>query len=840
MSIEKRQNIALPSVMLVPSGLSSPATIQREFMFVIPSIHQRLVALAVGAFFMTAMACHADESGVPDFAMGGVGFLQAYCFDCHGSDEPEADLSLTEFTNSKSLISQRKTWDSILRMLSGGVMPPPDEKQPTPDEVAAFKKLIDAIFDHHDRTAPPDPGRVTMRRLNRNEYNNTIRDLVGVDFEPAEDFPSDDIGHGFDNIGDVLTLPPVLMERYLAAAEGIVNRAILPNPPESPRRVVSARYCEPAGKDVPTTRYRPISTTSDGTPIETGPLFTRYKIPAGEYIFRTKVFAEAAERQVVKLAVLACTSNPTDQSASDDVAATITGKAVEACRPFVLIDTIEVTARSEKEPQSIEVQIPRIEGFNRVAVGIVKSSDDAVDCKLHIEFLALEGPKDTRPDSHRRLLTCRPDASPSEQSREVLTRFATRAYRRPATDAEVERLGVLAQSAEQGGAKWEEAMQFAMQAVLVSPKFLFRVELDENSAGDVVTPLDDFQLAARLSYFIWSSMPDDQLFELAREGKLRTVLGEQVRRMLLDPKADALVENFAMQWLQVKRLETFAPDPEKFSYFNSRLQRAMLEETRQFFAAVMREDRSVMDLLAGDFTFLNQELSRHYNIGDTNGNPIYGKATREKGEPIRDREFVRVSLPADSVRGGLLTQSSILAVTSNPTRTSPVKRGKWVLEQLLGQPPPPPPPNVPELEVDGKELTGSLRERMEQHRANPACAACHRSMDSMGFALENFDPLGRWRDKDGEHPIDPSGELPGGESFAGPAELKQVLLTKRDLFARCLTEKMLTYALGRGLEYYDRLAVNRIVKSVEKDEYRFAAMVEGIVTSEPFVNRRGK
>lgn len=809
-------------------------------MFVISSIPLRGVVLAVGAFLTTALTCRADDSAAPDFATSGAVFLQTYCNACHGSDEPEADLSLTAFTNSKSLISQRKAWDSVLRALSSGVMPPPDEKQPTPDEVAAFKKLVEAIFDHHDRTAPPDPGRVTMRRLNRNEYNNTIRDLVGVDFAPAEDFPSDDIGHGFDNIGDVLTLPPVLMERYLAAAEGIVERAIIPNPPAPPRRVISARYCEPAGKDVPTTRYRPISTKADGTSIETGPLFTRYKIPPGEYIFRTKVFAEAADGQTVKLAVLACTSDVTGKSANDEIAATISGKAVDSCRPFVLIDTVEVTARNEKDPQSIEIQIPRIEGFNRVAVGMVKSSNEAVDNKLHIEFLALEGPKDTRPDSHHNLLACRSDASSNEKSREVLTRFATRAYRRPVAEAEVERLLTLARSVEEGGAKWEEAMQFAMQAVLVSPKFLFRVELDQNSADGAVAPLDDFQLASRLSYFLWSSMPDEQLFELARENKLRAALGEQVRRMLLDPKADALVENFALQWLQVKRLETFAPDPEKFSYFNSRLRRAMLEETRLFFAAVMREDRSVMELLAGDFTFLNQDLSRHYNIGDTNGNPLYGKPTREKGEPIRDREFVRVSLPADSVRGGLVTQSSILAVTSNPTRTSPVKRGKWVLEQLLGTPPPPPPPNVPELEDAGQELTGSLRERMEQHRANPACAACHRSMDSLGFALENFDPLGRWRDKDGEHAIDSSGKLPGGESFAGPAELKTILLSKRELFARCLTEKMLTYALGRGLEYYDRPAVNRIVKSIEKDEYRFSALVEEIVTSEPFVHRRGK
>ena len=798
----------------------------------------RLVALSVCAVVVSALTSQADEGVAPDFAKAGVPFLKTYCLDCHGPAEPEADLSLAEFTTADSLITKRKSWDAVLRMLSGGVMPPADAKQPSPDEVAAFQELVDAIFERHDRTAPPDPGRVTMRRLNRNEYNNTIRDLVGVDFEPAEDFPSDDIGHGFDNIGDVLTLPPVLMERYLAAAEGIVERAILPNPPTPPRRQISTRYCEPAGQGVPEAKFRPISTKTDGTPIETGPLFTRYQIPEGEYVFRTKVFAEAAEGQSVKLAVLACTSSADDRSVSDELAATIAGKAVESCRPFVLIDTIEVTARNEKEAQTIEVQIPRIAGFNRIAVGIVKPSDEGVEHKLRIEYLALDGPKDTRPDSHHRLLASRPDASPEEKSREVLARFAMRAYRRPVTDAEVERLVALARSVEEGGAKWEEAMQFAMQAVLVSPKFLFRVELDENPTGKDVRPLNDFQLASRLSYFLWSSMPDDELFELARKGELRPALSQQVRRMLQDPRADTLVENFALQWLQVKRLETFAPDPEKFSYYNSRLQRAMLEETRLFFAAVMREDRSVLDLLAGDFTFLNQDLARHYNIADTNGNPSYGKSTREKGEPIRDRNFVRVSLPAESVRGGLLAQASILAVTSNPTRTSPVKRGKWVLEQLLGTPPPPPPPNVPELKDDGQELTGSLRQRMEQHRANPACAACHRSMDALGFALENFDPLGRWRDKDGQFTIDPTGELPGGERFAGPVELKQILLTKRVLFTRCLTEKMLTYALGRGLEYYDRPAVNRIVDSMEKNDFRFSTLVEGIVTSEPFGNRR--
>ena len=797
----------------------------------------RGAAFATLALLMLFSTARAAEESAPDFAVTGVPFLKSYCLDCHGEQEPEADLSLTEFKSAGSMITQRKKWDAVLRMLNGGMMPPPDAKQPTPDEIAAFTTLVEAVFDHHDRTAPPDPGRVTMRRLNRREYNNTISDLVGVDFLPAADFPSDDIGHGFDNIGDVLTLPPVLMERYLAAAESIVERAIVPNPPEPPRRHISTRYCEPAGKGVPESRYRPISTKADGTPIETGPLFTRYKVPSGEYVFRTRVFAEGTADQTVKMAVLACTSQSVEQAADDELVASISGKAVESCRPFVLVETIEITARSEKDAQTVEVQIPRIEGFDRMAVALVKPADAETEHKLHVEYLALDGPKDTRPDSHRKLLACREDASIEQRSREVLERFASQAYRRPASSEEVERLVAFAETSIAAGAKWEEAMQLAIQAVLVSPKFLFRVELDSNPTGKDVRPLDDFQLASRLSYFLWSSMPDEALFALARAGKLRDSLSSQVRRMLQDPKADALVESFALQWLQIERLEAFVPDPEKFKYFNSSLRKAMLEETRLFFTAVMREDRSVLDLLNADFTYLNQDLAKHYNIGDTNGNPLYGKPTRDKGEPIKSREFVRVSL-GDSVRGGLLTQASILAVTSNPTRTSPVKRGKWVLEQLLGTPPPPPPPNVPELDDDGQELTGSLRQRMEQHRENPACAACHTSMDSMGFALENFDPLGRWRDKDGEFPIDPAGALPGGETFAGPAELKTVLLTKRELFARCLTEKMLTYALGRGLEYYDRPAVNRIVDSLVKQEFRFSALVEGIVTSEPFTKRR--
>jgi len=803
------------------------------------------LACLVASFILACLneaAAHAQEKpdGTPaPFASAGPGFLQKYCIDCHGDSAPEADLNLTVFKDSASLIPQRKKWDAILRMVNSGTMPPQDSEQPTTDEKAAFLKLVEDIFEHHDRTAPPDPGRVTMRRLNRREYNNTIRDLVGVDFNPAEDFPSDDIGHGFDNIGDVLTLPPVLMERYLAAAESIVNRAITPNPPKPTRRNISCRYCEPAGRDVPRSKFRPITTKADAEPIASGPLFTRYKLDEGEFIFRARVFAEAPDGVPVKAVVLACSPELGDRAVSDETAATIAGKAVAGLRPFFVVATVDIEARSEDKAQQIEVKVPWTSGIDRMAIGMLKPEKDDVELKLHIESLSLEGPLDMRPASHRRLLATDESLTEEQQTRQVLERFASRAYRRPATSEEVDRLVELTKVVAADGGNREEGIQFAMQAILCSPKFLFRAELDSNPISSERRPLDDYQLASRLSYFLWSSMPDDELFDLAKASELRSNLDAQVRRMLKNPRSEALVDSFAMQWLQLQRLETFAPDRELFSSFNDYLRRSMLGETQRFLLEIVQEDRSLLDMLAADFTYLNGPLAQHYGITDTNGNGPRFKSDGPKGQPIRGREFVRVSL-VNGERGGLLTQASVLTVTSNPTRTSPVKRGKWVLEQLLGTPPPPPPPNVPLLEDQKGKLTGTLREQMQQHRENPSCAACHTDMDTLGFAFENFDAVGRWRDKDGDGSIDPSGELPGGQKFAGPAELKQLLLQRKDDFTRCIAEKMLTYALGRGLEYYDRPTVNRIVKAVGENDYRFSALVSEIVRSEPFVNRRGE
>lgn len=634
-------------------------------------------ALAFASLGFSSAASAADEAALPTFAEAGVSFLQKHCLDCHSDASAEAELSFEPFRDDASVLGQRERWKIVIGMVETGGMPPEDSAQPTVEERDGFLRVVRGVFERAARDAKPDPGRVTMRRLNRTEYRNTVRDLAGVDFDPTEDFPSDDIGHGFDNIGDVLTMSPVLMERYLAAAEAIVQRAV---------------------RDAPVDSW-------------------------------------SADQQ--------------------------------------------------------------------------------------------------------RLLACDASQPLAQQLGEILQRFASRAYRRPATADEVSRLVELAAAVVADGGSREEGVRLAMQAVLCSPKFLFRAELDDRADSPEVRPLDEFQLASRLSYFLWSTMPDDQLWELAEQGRLRAELDEQILRLLQDAKAEALVDNFALQWLQLKRLETATPDPQRFPRFGQRMRSSMLEETRLFFASVMREDRSILELLDADYTFLNERLARHYGIVDTHGTRAGKPPVRPGGQPIRGEDFVRVDL-VDDERGGLLTQASILTVTSNPTRTSPVKRGVWVLEQILGAPPPPAPPNVPLLpEGEEVELTGSLRERFEQHRSDPVCANCHARMDPLGFALENYDAIGAFRTKDGAFDIDPSGELPDGRKFQTFAELKGILTEMKDAFARCLCEKMLIYALGRGVEFYDQPEVDRIVAALQRDDYRFSTLVREIVRSDPFQKRRG-
>ncbi|HEY2253144.1 MAG TPA: DUF1592 domain-containing protein, partial [Planctomycetaceae bacterium] len=462
------------------------------------------------------------------------------------------------------------------------------------------------------------------------------------------------------------------------------------------------------------------------------------------------------------------------------------------------------------------------------------------DRNLIVERLNVQGPlavlPENLPGSHTKLISCRPSDKNRETASEggdvaacartILRAFATRAFRRPATDAEIERLTRIVLAATKEGDSFERGIQVAVQAVLVSPHFLFRIEVDPEPLNPLaVRTINDFELATRMSYFLWSSMPDDELLRLAHDGALRKEgnLAAQVRRMLKDPRSSALVENFAGQWLQLRNLKTINPDRKRFPAFDDALRAAMETETRLFFEAIVREDRKIFDLLDTDFTFVNERLAKHYGIAGVQG-----------------PEFRRVAL-ATPERGGLLGQASILTVTSNPTRTSPVKRGKWILENLLNAAPPPPPANVPELKESGsKDEAATLRQRMEQHRENPACAVCHTQMDALGFGLENYDPIGAWRTKDGTLDIDAGGSLPGGASFKAPNELKAILKAREGEFRRCLAEKLLTYALGRGLEYYDKCTVDTIVRNLAANHDVFSALVLEIVNSDAFQKRRGK
>jgi hypothetical protein len=588
------------------------------------------------------------------FAREVAPLLTKYCIKCHGGPRPKGELALDKFKDELAALKKPQIWEKVAHNLRSGDMPPEGKPRPTTKEMETITAWIDKGLAAADCRKNKDPGRVTIRRLNRVEYKNTVRDLAGIDFRPADDFPADDVGYGFDNIGDVLTLSPLLLERYLDAADKIVEQA----------------------------------------------------------------FKDAKFRQ----------------------------------RYLVM-------PKDKKDRPKDEIVCGWIKGFGR------------------------------------------------------------RAYRRPVTPEETNRLQKLVELAVQNKQAQDEGLQLAFKAILCSPHFLFRIEVDHAKG---IYPVSDYELASRLSYFLWSSMPDEQLFELAEAKKLRAELEPQVRRMLKDSKARALTENFAGQWLNLRLLREFNPDPIGFPTFNEKLRDAMQTETEMFFETIVKEDRSILDFLDGDFTFLNDVLAKHYGIAG-----------------IKGPKFQRVKLTGEE-RGGVITQASILAVTSNPTRTSPVKRGKWILENILGTPPPPPPPDAGELPEDKAELKGTLRQRMEMHRSKAICASCHQRMDPLGFALENYNAIGAWRTKDGKFPVDNSGTLPTGQSFKGPKGLRDILKSKQSDFRKCLSEKMLTYALGRGLEYYDRCVVDDICQALARNQDRFSTMIVAIVKSDPFQKRKSK
>ncbi len=660
-----------------------------------------------GLSFFFALVClpgWAGEEGT-DYSRNGFPFLQKHCMACHGEKIKKSGLTFVDYKDDAAVLKNRAIWKTALTLVVSGEMPPEDKPRPPANEIEAFEKSVAGIFEKSDHDAKPDSGRVAMHRMNKTEYNNTVRDLLQIDFNAAEDFPADEVGHGFDNISDVQWVSSAHLERYLAAAESVAERAIMVDILKPQWHQQNGEYLEPAGNNVPKGKFRPISGEKPDSAIFTGPLHTPFQVPAdGEYIFKARLYATPDTGEPVHVAMLIKGSS-LPQPAGDADLEGLYGAALKGLRPFQIMKIVEIKARSEKDAQTIEVPVPPNLGVERVALAIVQPPEGQIP-KVFVEWLVLNGPLDTRLAFQRKSMTCPPDKLRGQFTRELLTRFVSRAFRRPAKPDEIERYLGMVEAAEVSGGKWEAGVREVVEAVLISPKFLFRPELESPTPKPGNQPIGEYELASRMSYFLWSSMPDDELFALAEKKELTAQLDVQVRRMLKDPKARALTDNFGMQWLQLRRLANVTPDPKTFPGFNARLKSAMLEETSLFVDAIFREDRSILDLIDADFMYLNEPLARLYGIADTNGNKSGQKPTQPVGQGFQNKGFQRVSLK-DSERGGLLTQASFLTVTSNPTRTSPVKRGKWVLEQILGTPPPPPPADVPSLEKN-EELKGNF------------------------------------------------------------------------------------------------------------------------------------
>lgn len=746
-------------------------------------------------------------------------FLTEHCLQCHNANLSTAEINLSDFDPEHPVRNRQDLWQSVLRELRTGRMPPPGNPPPAVEPLRKVERWIEARLEEEAAGVAPSPGRVTARRLNRSEYDNTIRDWLGLDLGLSEDFPVDDTGYGFDNIGDVLSLSPLLMEKYLAAAEEIAGRAVVVRRKVKPMlaRYLASRSQTPPSvpEGVHTVPYSP-----------EGRLLARHPFPSpGEYELRVRVVdrrrAPPAEEGQWAPAELP----------SATLSLLLDGRTLQTFH--VATDayhrgTFDIRIRVDSGVHRLQAS-PRLDSESLGTALKQTVFEDRLEKPperlIYADSMEILGPFKVKPrpltDSHRRVLICGhdPGAHPEDCTDSILRNLVLRAYRRPATEQEMKRLRRLVASAQSDGEPLERGIQLALQAVLASPHFLFRLEFDpEVGPAGSQHPVGPYELASRLSYFLWSSLPDDELFGLAQSAELNDprVLRQQVGRMLEDPRSEALVENFAGQWLQLRNLESAQPDPDRFPDFDEPLRAAMRRETEFFFRSILQEDRSLIDFLDADYTFLNQRLARHY------------------GHPgVEGPHFRRIDI-AGGQRGGLIAQASILTVSSYPTRTSPVLRGKWILETLLGTPPPPPPEmETLEEEPNGAQMT--LRERLEKHRSLPACAACHEKMDALGFGLENYDAVGAWRTQDGGVPVDTAGELPGGRSFRGPKDLKALLAdTERDAFVRCLTEKMLTYALGRGLEPYDKPAVDRICLELENNGFRFSQLVRSIVESLPF------
>jgi hypothetical protein len=861
--------------------------------------------------------------------------FKEYCLGCHNPEKKKGDLDLEPLIAKPDFAKDHDVWDKILELTDSREMPPEKKPQPSDDARQKVVQWLESTLTSLAANETPNPGRVTLRRLNREEYRRTVQDLLKVDYKP-DDFPNDEVGYGFNNIGDVLSLSPLLMEKYLTAAEEIAKKAIVAEPPKVPKRKVRGDRFES-----PNDYIRGLENHVLGLYREGEATAKLDFIRKGDYVIRVRAYGELAGPEPPKLEVKiggnsiaifdvpterpkvyeAClstepgnqvvslgflnnyndTSNPDPKMRGDrnlfvdsvelegpfdgkpepsvakieqwrwklpEGAEAVEGKQMQFASSgdartewqFPATDEYIIRVRGHgeqagSEPTKVRVALDGRElavlditaGPNGEDVCVVRTSIEAGKHKLEVGFpndyyepsknldrnlwihgVEIVGPINaSAPDyplSHKTLITRMPNPGEEQAvAHEILGKFAKRAYRRLVSEEEVSRLAGFVDIAMKNGGTFLEGVQAAVQAALCSPQFLFRWEMDPRAikAGDVRN-LTDFEVASRLSYFLWSSMPDDELFGLAERGELLKDgnVEKQIARMIKDSRSSAFVENFGGQWLQLHNLYEVDPDPKKFPKYSYQLREDMKRETLSFLETLLKEDRSILDLVDARFTFLNERLARHYGIEGVQGN-----------------EFRRVDLPADSPRGGILTMGSILMATSMPTRTSPVIRGKWILEQVLGTPPPPPPPNVPALE-GAKNIDPNLplKKRLEIHRENPDCAGCHSKIDPLGFALENFDAIGAFRTMDGNAPVDAQGKLPNGTELNGAADLKRVV--KGDRFVHTVAEKMMIYALGRGLERFDKRALDAVVKQAKAGEYKFSSLIKAIATSEPFLKRK--
>ena len=744
--------------------------------------------------------------------------IDRYCLTCHDERRETAGLRL-DLVDVANVASGAEILEKVVRKLRTGMMPPANMPQPSAEARSAMVSWLEVSLDQA-AAANPNPGRTeTLRRLNRTEYQNAIRDLLSLDIDAASLLPPDESGHGFDNV-NVGDLPPALLDRYISAARKISRLAV-----GIPQTSIQSDVIR-----VPADRTQEEHVA--GLPIGTrGGVSFSYMFPQdGEYDIQIRLARNRTgnvgglrdvevqplelllDREIVETFLVVRPNSP-DHALVDEyfkirVPVTAGPHDVGVTFPKQSSALLE-TARQPLQSHFNEIRHPRL----TPAIYQVSITGP----------YAPQGADDT--PSRRRIFVCRPGESSEEEAcaKEILSTLMRRAYRRPVSEADVEGPMAFFREGRSEG-DFDAGIGKALGAMLMSPQFLFRVELDPDgvASGDTYR-ISDIELASRLSFFLWSSIPDDELLDAAVRGELSRPdeLERQARRMLADPRSYNLATNFAGQWLQLRNLESFSPNGRLYPDFDDNLRQAFREETERFVDYVLRDGRSVLDLLGADYTFLNERLAKHYGIPG-----IYGS------------RFRRVVLAEDSKRGGLLRHGSILAVTSYATRTSPVRRGKWVLDNIYGAPPPPPLPNVPALDETSVSASLPMRERLRQHRTDPVCASCHRTIDPVGFALENFDAVGRWRDHEGDNgPIDVSGGLPGVGDFDGVAGLEAGLLSRPELFAGTVTEKLLTFALGRGVEYYDAPAVRKIIREAELDGYRFQSLILGIVKSVPFQMR---